>query len=125
MLELLIVLAIAALIVTLATPSWLAYVARAHRADAIAMLLGVAACQERLRATQGRYDTRHCLPEGQGRYRYRYAGAPPGPRRSFTVRAEPGAAQLGDPCGTLVLTNDGMRSAEAPAADPAACWAAR
>jgi type IV pilus assembly protein PilE len=125
LLELVIVLALTALLITLAAPSWLTYVARAHRADAIATLLGVAACQERLRATRGRYDTRHCLPADEERYRYRYAVADPGPGPTFTVRAEPAAAQLSDPCGALVLTSNGMRRAEAPTADAAACWSAR
>jgi type IV pilus assembly protein PilE len=125
LLELVVVLALTALLMTLAAPSWLAYVERAHRADAIARLLGVAACQERLRATRGRYDTRRCLPADEARYRFRYADATAGPGPAFSVRAEPVAAQLGDPCGTLVLTSAGMRRAEAPAADAAACWSAR
>ena len=121
--ELVLVVAILGLLLTLAAPGYQGFVRRAHRSDAIAHLLQMAACQERLRAENGAYDTTRCLPGASRRYAFAYA--PDSPPRSYVVEARPLDAQVDDTCGTLLLLHDGARQVSAPGADAVRCWAAR
>lgn len=122
--ELVVVLAIAAILLSLATPAYMAQARRGYRASAIGQLLTVASCQERLRALRGRYDTSACLPGPAARYSFEYADATAGPADRFTVVATPLAWQAQDPCGRLMLEDTGTRRVGG-AADPARCWSAR
>lgn len=112
--------ALLAVLLALAAPSYQRYVMRAHRATAIASLLRTAQCQETWRAQTGAYDPSRCLPAAQARYAFAYAddtGA-----AAWTAKAQPLAAQSGDPCGTLELAHDGSRRA---GDDEWRCWTGR
>lgn len=116
--ELVIVVAIIAILLSIATPTYLRFGMRAHRADAITQLLEAAACQERHRAATGRYDTAHCLPQQSRRYQYAWARTSSG---GYTLRAAPQGGQRRDRCGTLSLSHDGAMSADGPGGNER-CW---
>jgi type IV pilus assembly protein PilE len=122
--EVMLVTALVAILMALATPSYRDFAMRSHRSQAIAGLLQAGACQERMRATTHIYDTRRCLPADDRYYRYRYE--PPGRETTrFSIFAEPGAAQSGDYCGSLILDQDGKREVGNREADSARCWNGR
>jgi type IV pilus assembly protein PilE len=121
--EVLLVVSILALLVALATPSYHGLISRAHRTEAMARLLEVAACQERNRATHGAYDTTRCLPVPNPRYRFEYSEtATP---RYYRIEASPLGTQRKDPCGRLMLDALGRRAASHPGGSDAECWAGR
>lgn len=124
LIEMLIVLALMAVLVLLAVPSYEQFLQRAHRSQAISGLLQTAACQERLRAGTGDYDLARCRPRDGARYRFTYG---PWRRtdRGFAVIAQPTGAQARDPCGALVYTSLGQRLARGKDASPERCWAGR
>ncbi|WP_191621237.1 type IV pilin protein [Marinihelvus fidelis] len=110
--EVIIAVAIVAILLSLAAPSYLRHGLRAHRADALGVLMVTAACQERLRAIDGHYDTGQCQPASSARYQFNYAGASAGASDGYTLRATPQGAQRRDSCGALSLSHDGARSAD-------------
>ena len=120
LIELVIVVALLAILMTLATPSYRVYVMRAHRSEAIAQMLSVAQCQERTRADRGAYDLGLCLPGSLPRYQFAYQAGSGG--QGWTVRAQPRDAQATDDCGTLELSHTGARHADG---DEWRCWAGR
>ena len=109
-LELVVALAIVALLLALALPGYQRYQQRAERAEAVRQLLAAAACQERLRADTGYFDTTRCLDSmAGGAYALRFEPAAQTTSLSFTVIAEPtSAGQAGD-CGSLSLDQAGTR----------------
>jgi type IV pilus assembly protein PilE len=126
LLELMIALLILSVVLSFAVPSFQRYMHRAHRAEAVRMLLAVAACQERVRAQSGYYDTTRCLGVFEtGHYTVRIE--PPENRTSilFTLIAEPLRPRPDDPCGALSLDQSGARSIGGEASDPAGCWAGK
>ena len=133
LLELVIVLAVAALLLALGIPEYRNHVLRVHRADAQAALLGLAAAQERFHLRHLRYATNSELglapPTGlgipvttaDGRYRLSIDAAD---ASSFTATALASGAQAGDgQCSVLRIDASGVRGA-ADAAGQAAprCW---
>jgi len=125
-LELLIALLIAGLLLGLAIPSYQRYMLRGQRADAVRMLLSAAACQERIRAANGAYDTRQCISEtGNGSYALRIEPAAEATATVFSVTAEPRKPLTSDPCGALSLDHTGIRRISGDAAALAACWSGK
>lgn len=125
LLELVIVLAVSAVLLTIAVPSYHAYTIRAERADAIRLLLETAVCQERNRANTGFYDTTRCLESpGSGAYDFRIepAGETNSPR--FAVFADP-TNRGEDMCGSLGLDHTGTRSISSEHGTLFQCWAGR
>lgn len=122
LIELVIVLTITALLMSLAVPAYEQYLDRSHRTQAVARLMAVAGCQERVRTVQGAYDADRCLPVGQARYAFAYA---PNGARGYLVLARPMGPQADDPCGTLMLDHLGNRRVSAARADSTRCWSGR
>lgn len=120
--ELVVVLAVAALLMTLATPSYQRYLDRAHRTEAIAHMLSIAGCQERIRSLNGNYDHSRCLPEPGERYTFAFSDARD---HGFMLVAQPRARQSDDPCGSLMLDHLGQRHVGAAGADVYRCWTGR
>jgi len=124
-LEVVIALAIVAILLTLAVPGYQRYQQRAERADAVRALLAAAACQERVRAAGGYYDTGRCL-EGLGSdaWDFRFDPADDAATLAFTVIAEPLRLRAGDACGSLSLDQAGTRaiSGDGEVGD---CWGGR
>jgi len=123
--ELVIVLAVMALLLTLAVPTYRQYVQRAERADAIRSLLAVAGCQERIRSNTGFYDTTRCI-DGLSNAAYRFQVEPPEDTSSFgfEVIAVPSHSQ-GNDCGALSLDHTGTRSISLDSGTLSACWGGR
>ena len=113
LIELMIVVAVVAILSAIAYPSYTEYVRRGHRAEARAGLLEAAQWMERAATAQGTYPLTAQFPAGLTRVpgqRYVIAlnsqdGA------TFTLIATPQGAQVGDRCGVYTLTNTGLRGA--------------
>lgn len=121
-----IVVLIISILLGLAVPSYQRYLQRGHRAEAVRLLLEAAACQERIRAATGVYDTRRCL-EGAGNADYRLSFVPANRASTmqFTLLAEPADGGRGDDCGTLTLDQSGRRGTASGASAEHQCWAGR
>jgi type IV pilus assembly protein PilE len=126
MLELVTVLAIVAVLLALAVPGYQRYLQRAERAEALRALLAVAACQERIRAQSGYYDTSHCLDDAAtAAYTIRIEPPDDDNALDFMLIAEPLRPRAGDPCGSLSLDQAGTRGISGDAVELAACWGGR
>jgi type IV pilus assembly protein PilE len=125
LLELVIAMAVIAVLVGLAMPIYQQYVIRAHRAEAVRILLGAAACQERLRAANGHYDTSRCA-SGLDTGHYAFLIEPPGETEAleFRVVAMPRRAAAADGCGSLSLDHAGSRAITGSRAI-SDCWGGR
>ena len=62
LLELLIVCALMATMLSFAIPAYQSYLQRVYRTTALEVLLAAAACEERIHARDFSYDTNRCLP---------------------------------------------------------------
>jgi type IV pilus assembly protein PilE len=126
LLELGIALAVVAILLALAVPTYQRYVQRGERSEAIRLLLAAAACQERIRAQTGYYDTTRCL-DATNVAAYELRTEPPGEIASqvFTLVAEPQRTRDDDPCGSLSLDQAGTRGISGGAERLAACWGGR
>ena len=123
LLELLIALAIVAILATITVPSFSGLVAKARRSDAMAALLEVQLAQARWRAVNPRYaQDLEALgwipphsPDGYYRLRVEHADAV-----AFLVVAQPVGVQQPDRCGVFAIGADGpdYRSGYASAE----CW---
>ena len=136
--ELLVTLAILALLTAAATPLWLKQLERARRLDATDALMRVAVLQERFHFESGRYARAGELaappPEGlgvagteRGYYQLRLR-APEGVfSGGFAIEAiaDPQGPQAGDKqCRLLAVDSSGRRSAESADGQDStdACW---
>ena len=126
LLELMIVLVVFAVLLAIAVPSYQRYSQRAERTEAVRLLLAAAACQERLRADSGFYDTTACL-EGARSNHYTIRAEPPDQASvlEFRLVAEPVHYREDDPCGNLSLDQAGTQGISGEAQALAGCWAGR
>ena len=125
LIELMIVTAILAILMTLATPTFRNFSLRSHRTVAITQLLRLAACQEGIRAKAGLYNTATCLPDGDQYYRYDYSAPGLSATSLYTAMAIPNQAQKKDVCGAMMLDQDGHKKIENNNADVGKCWSSR
>lgn len=126
--EMLMALAIAAIVASIAYPSYGRYVARSHRTQAQAQLLQAAQWMERAATAIGTYPSRPAQADAldalqtqlsTDRYTLSITSAD---GSSFTITAMPQAAQSKDPCGTLTLDHTGKRSSTSSSMSSDACW---
>lgn len=126
LLELMIVLAVVAILLTIAIPSYRQYQLRSLRAEAIRMILEVADCQERLRVRHGYYDTSQCRASfSSDHYRMRLEPPDESKALAYTIVAEPIRINLQDHCGSLSLDQAGTRDTGGNPAFLADCWSGR
>ena len=125
LLELVIVLAVIGVLLTLAIPSYQRYTQRVHRTEAIRMMLAIADCQERIRASTGFYDTSSC-GEGFNSNSHELRIEPPDSTASmeFTIIAQLRQGS-NDDCGNLSLDQAGSRGISANQATVSKCWGGR
>lgn len=113
LIELMIVVAVVAILSAIAYPSYQEYVRRGHRAEARAGLLQAAQWMERAATAQGTYPRTAQFPAGlravpNGRYTIALNSTD---GESFTLTATPQGGQSGDRCGAYTLSNTGLRGA--------------
>ncbi len=124
LIEVMIVTAIVAILATVAYPSYTQFIAKGNRADARATLLEAAQYMERQYSSRNQYQS--ALP---ARLQVSPAGSAAGQNRySVTVTATVSAYTLtaapvkGDDCGSLTLTNTGLKARTGTALSDGACW---
>lgn len=129
LIELMIVIAVLAILVGFAMPAYNDYVIRANRSEAIDALLTAASCQERLYTKRNRYDstTGTCLTNTNttsNNYQIRFSAFDATDGQSYTLQAQAQSAQLKDSCGNLTLTDKGVRGASKVSGQSkiADCW---
>ncbi len=123
LLELLIALAIVAILATITVPSFSGLLDKSRRSDAMSALLLVQLAQERWRSRNPRYAqsfealgwTSPLSPEGYYQLRINEAGA-----ASYTILAQPQAVQRNDSCGVFAIDANGPDYSEGYAGP--ACW---
>lgn len=112
LIEVMIVVAVIAILAAIAVPNYQEYVRRGYRSEARAGLLQAAQWMERAATATGVYPT--ALPgslAGVPSNRYTIAFADGHTNGEFTLNATPRQSQQGDKCGTLTLSNTGQRGA--------------
>lgn len=131
LIEVMIVVAIIALLASIAMPSYTEYVLRSERAKARGAVVQAAQWMERAATAQGRYPVSTNVPseipagilavEG-GRYALQVVSSV----SAYTVTATRQAAQVSDKCGDLLLDQAGTKTvinSTVPAANQLAeCW---
>ncbi|MGE5450644.1 MAG: type IV pilin protein [Acidobacteriota bacterium] len=146
LIELMITVAIVAILAAVAYPSYTEHVAKGRRADARARMMAAQQWMERYYSERYRYTstgetTRNTdfdaqtsfvtsPPASEGATMYTLGVTVAGTTYTLTATRQTGSAMAHDPCGDLTLTQDGTRSvvnydtdryATLPAA-VAACW---
>ena len=131
LIEVMIVVAIVAILSAIALPSYQEYIRRGHRAEARAALLQAAQWLERAATATGTYPLTASFPTTlttmqSGRYTVAVA-SPPASAASgaaFTLTATPAGGQVGDKCGIYTLTHSGVRGAASAASGALVteCW---
>lgn len=125
-LEILVVVAIIAILVSLALPSYQQYLLRGHRAGAIHSLLAIAGCQERIRASTGYYDTSRCYKEyDDDKYVFSISPADEPRALKYSVMATPQVRSDADNCGSMAIDQAGTRSIGGEEKHLPACWGGR
>ena len=138
LIELLVALAILALLAAAATPLWMSQIERARRLDATDALMRIAVLQERFHFENGRYalagELAAAPPAGlgvsgteRGYYQLRLQAPQGATANRFTARAaaDPNGPQARDEqCRTLSLDSTGLRSAESATGEDttSTCW---
>ena len=116
LIELMIVVAIVAILTAIALPSYSRYVMRSRRASGHDILMQIATAQERYYTNFNKYATDLSADlgfdaaslTGEGGY-YIVSLAPGASANSFTLVATPQGAQAGDVCKNLTLSNAGVK----------------
>lgn len=126
LIELMIVVAIVAVLVAIAYPSYQRYLMRARRSDAHEMLMRMAAAEERYYTNYNVYAKTADLgmgatPVSEKGY-YQVVVTPAAPDQTFTLTATPQGNQAGDTCAELVLTDTGTKTAPSDTGANGRCW---
>ncbi len=121
MIELMIVLTVLTIIVTIAVPSYRAQALRGNRTDAMDELLRQASFQQRQFTINNQYSAVANITTNSGGYVIQTTIANAG--QTYTLSAVPQGAQADDTCGTLSLTNTGLKTSST--GNDQRCWAGR
>lgn len=125
LIELVIVMAVVAILMALAVPAYTQHSLRVHRSEAIRLLLQASICQERVYAGSGSYDTGQCVPNSEhNRYQLTYQTVN-SQAQSYTAVATPVGVQTNDVCGSLQLDQSGLRGISAATVSVSKCWNGR
>ncbi len=120
LIELMVVVAILAIILAIAVPSYQRHVEQTRRADAQSALLDAAQRLERCFTRNNSYQGCDIPNESsEGFYSLGFEGGNPG-TTTYTLVASPQGAQEGDACGDFTLDHLGNREADGGTGDR--CW---
>ncbi|MFN5080146.1 MAG: type IV pilin protein [Burkholderiales bacterium] len=130
LIELMITVAIIAILAAIAIPSYTQYVQQGRRSDARATLMLAAQWMERFRSENNGSYAGAVLPAGMATspatgaamYNITLTNLAAG---TYTLNAVPTGVMAGDVCGTMTIDNTGLRTAKAgstTAADLQQCW---
>ena len=130
LIELLVVVALIAIITTVALPSYQNSVAKSRRAEAAAVLLEAAQALERYYSVNGRYlKTDGSVPAvfpaqvpASGTAYYNIADTGDATNNSFLLRATRAGVMAGDECGDFQIDHAGSRTLNGATASAADCW---
>lgn len=137
LIEVMIAVAIVAIIASLAYPSYREHVLRTHRADCTAVLLEAASALERYYsannsyagATVGANGIPSTCPKDAaaagGTARYNITLALSNANLAYTLTATPTGGQTADVCGNLTLTQTGVKGRSGSGKSVADCWSGR
>lgn len=122
LIELMIVIAIVAIIAAIAIPSYNKQVEKSRRADGQSALLNAAQAMERCFTRTNTYvgcftEATPGQPSQEGFYNVRATRLT---ATEYVLAATPTGPQTGDPCGTFTLDHLGVRGDDGGAADR--CW---
>jgi type IV pilus assembly protein PilE len=125
MIELLIAIAIVAILVALAVPSYRSFVIRANRVEGIDAVMAAMVCQERIYSRTNAYDAGQCGGlTSNGLYQVTIATQ--NANQNVAITATPQGAQTGDSCNALSLNEKGIKKANGATGDAAEkCWAGK
>lgn len=127
LIELMIVLAILAILTVIALPTYHRYAIRVHRTDGQGLLLRIANAQEHFYATHNHYGALTELGYAdpamseKSYYRVRVAPASASTTQSFIATAEPTGGQGKDDCGSLTITNTTAKHSSGETSN-GSCW---
>jgi type IV pilus assembly protein PilE len=133
LIELMVVLAIIAILAAIAIPSYGRYAFRARRPDGQELLLRIANAQERYYATNNHYGSLTDLGFNDANSEKGYYLAAFDPdiaagstsAQTYTATVTPQGAQLKDVCGSLTINDAGVKTPLATSASSAingSCW---
>ena len=121
LIELMIVLALLAIVTAIAISSYTNQGIRGNRTEALDELLRQAAFQQRQFTVNNQYSEVDTFSTANGFYQIQTTVNPGG--QTFSISATPQTGQDGDTCGTLTLTSIGQRTSSG--GDSVRCWAGR
>lgn len=124
LLELMIVVAVIAILMSIAIPTYLRYSYRARRPDGQELLLRIANAQERYYATFNRYGSLDEIgfeDPAISEKKYYSATLPAVNSSTFTATAAPQGDQLKDDCGSLSIDAVGNKSSSGTTTN-GSCW---
>jgi type IV pilus assembly protein PilE len=125
LIEAMVVVVLLAVAASLALPSYSNYVIRTHRTEAIETLMATAACQERLYIRNNAYDADSCEGNSPNGY-YAITVTTANSDQNFVAAAAPQGGQVEDSCGTLSITDIGVKQAAGEGGNFAQlCWSGR
>lgn len=130
LIELMIVVAVIALLGAVALPAYQNSVRKAHRADAKTALTTAAQRLERFYTENNRYDTATVgtaatdtvAPTSEHGYYAVTLDVIAGTRNAYTLVAAPQGAQSSDACGKFTLNQNGVRGVADGSLSVADCW---
>ena len=124
--ELMITVAIVAILAAIAYPSYLAQIQKTRRTDAKSALLAAAVQMQRYFTERNTFQTATLGPGGvysstseDGYYALTLTGVTP---TTFTLNAAPLGTQTADPCGTFTYNERGAKDVASATKPAAECW---
>ena len=108
--ETMIAVGLLALVLSLALPSYRAYVVRSNRTEALEALLAAASCQERIYTRANAYDTAACEGNTTNAI-YSITIATSNNNQNFVATAAPQGRQSEDQCGSIAIDHTGVKTA--------------
>lgn len=126
--ELVIAMAIASILVTVAVPSYQGYIKKTRRGDAQGALMGLASAMERYYVDNHTfvgadpatiYSDKSPLDGNETYYELSVTAAT---RRDFTVAATPKGSQADDKCGQMTVSRTGVKKVIGATLPLEQCW---